>query len=213
MNFSGALFDQDGLLFDTESIFQSSWVAAGRDMGVDVPEAYTHGVCGLGRRHLPEMVARYMPTLDPETYIAHALAIASQRQLSAVPVFKPGVPEILAFFKSRGIRMAVASSSTREVVSHNLEASGIRNYFDAIVTGEDVVNGKPAPDIFLLAAQRLGLEPSACTVYEDALTGIQAAHAAGCQAVMIPDQIAPTPEIRKICTVFPSFVEVRQSLL
>lgn len=207
MDFKGAIFDQDGLLFDTEAIFQSSWVAAGREMGVDVPEAYTHAVCGLGRGRLPEMVRRYMPTLDPETYIARALAIAFERQMSSVPAFKPGVPEILAFFREKGVKMAVASSSTRDVVGHNLESSGIRSSFDAVVTGEDVANGKPAPDIFLRAAGRLGLQPSACTVYEDALTGIRAAHAAGCRPVMIPDRLPPTPEIREICTVRASFLE------
>ena len=206
-DFQGAIFDQDGLLFDTESVFQSSWVAAGREMGVAVPEAYTHGVCGLGRGCLPEMVRRYMPSLDPETYIARALAIASERQLSAVPAFRPGVPEILAFFRERGVKMAVAASSTREVVGHNLEASGILPYFDAVVTGEDVVHGKPAPDIFLRAAERLGLPAASCTVYEDALSGIRAAHAAGCRPVMIPDQVQPTPEIRGICTVRTSFLE------
>ena len=207
MDFSGAIFDQDGLLFDTESIFQASWVAAGREMGVAVPEAYTHAVCGLGRGHLPEMVRRYMPSLDPETYIARALAIAFERQMSSVPAFKPGVPEILAFFREKGVKMAVASSSTRDVVGHNLGSSGIRDYFDAVVTGEEVTQGKPAPDIFLLAAERLGLPPAACAVYEDALTGIRAAHAAGCRPVMIPDRLPPTPEIRGICTVRASFLE------
>ena len=207
MDFQGAIFDQDGLLFDTESIFQASWIAAGREMGVEVPAAYTHAVCGLGRGRLPEMVRRYMPSLDPEAYIVRALAIASERQLSAVPAFKPGVPEILAFFRGKGVRMAVASSSTREVVGHNLGSSGIRPYFDAVVTGEDVVRGKPAPDIFLRAAEGLGLPPAACTVYEDALTGIRAAHAAGCRPVMIPDRLPPTPEIRGICTVRASFLE------
>ena len=207
MDFPGAIFDQDGLLFDTESIFQSSWIAAGREMGVDVPEAYTHAVCGLGRGRLPEMVRRHMPGLEPETYIARALAIAFERQMSSVPAFKPGVPEILAFFRGRGVKMAVASSSTRDVVGHNLASSGIRTYFDAVVTGEEVAAGKPAPDIFLRAAGRLGLQPSACTVYEDALTGIRAAHAAGCRPVMIPDRLPPTPEIRAICTVRASFLE------
>ena len=207
MTYRGAIFDQDGLLFDTEAIFQSSWIAAGREFGVTVPEAYTHAVCGLGRGRLPEMVRRYMPALDPEAYIVRALAIAFERQMASVPAFKPGVPEILAFFREQGVKMAVASSSTRDVVGHNLESSGIREFFDAVVTGEEVANGKPAPDIFLLAAERLGLPATDCTVYEDALSGIHAAHAAGCRPVMIPDRLDPTPEIRAICTVRGSFLE------
>ena len=207
MTIRGAIFDQDGLLFDTEAIFQSSWIAAGREMGVEVPQAYTHAVCGLGRGRLPEMVRRYMPALDPETYIVRALAIAFERQMKSVPAFKPGVPEILAFFRGKGVKMAVASSSTRDVVGHNLETSGIREFFDAVVTGEDVVNGKPAPDIFLLAAERLGLPTEDCTVYEDAPSGIRAAHASGCRPVMIPDRLAPTAGIREICTVRASFLE------
>ena len=208
MKIKGAIFDQDGLLFDTESIFQQSWVDAGREMGVTVTEAYTHAVCGLGRGRLPEMVRRHIPGVDIEAYITRALALATERQLNTPPVLKPGVRELLSFYHEQGIRMAVASSSTRQVVEHNLISSGLRPFFDAVVTGEDVTEGKPAPDIFLLAARRLGLAPKTCAVYEDALTGIRAAHAAGCHPVMIPDRLAPTPEIRTICRVYPSFVEV-----
>ena len=86
-------------------------------------------------------------------------------------------------------------------------------YFDAVVTGEQVVKGKPAPDIFLLAAERLGLPPSECVVFEDAPSGILAAKAAGCLPVMVPDRVRPDAAIRAICRVYPSLAVAQQALL
>jgi beta-phosphoglucomutase-like phosphatase (HAD superfamily) len=73
---------------------------------------------------------------------------------------------------------------------------------DAGNTGRDVERGKPAPDIFVLAAERIGISPSDCAVFEDAFTGIRAAHAAGCRPVLIPDRRAPTPEILELCETY-----------
>jgi beta-phosphoglucomutase-like phosphatase (HAD superfamily) len=74
--------------------------------------------------------------------------------------------------------------------------------FDTEVTGRDVEHGKPSPDIFILAAERIGISPSDCAVFEDAFPGIRAAHAAGCRAVLIPDRRLPTPEILELCETY-----------
>lgn len=111
---------------------------------------------------------------------------------------KPGVRVTLVFCKSRCIRTAIASSSMRHLVDYNLGETGLTEYFDAVVTGRDVANGKPSPDIFLLAAERIGVPTSDCVVFEDAFTGICAAHAAGCRSVLIPDRRAPQPEILEL---------------
>ena len=117
---------------------------------------------------------------------------------------KPGLHEILDNFAGKGIKMAVASSSDREQVENNLALTGIRHYFQAVVNGAEVEKGKPNPDIFLLAADRLGLPPESCYVFEDSLSGIRAGHAAGCLPVMIPDLVQPPEEIRSLCfAVYP----------
>jgi beta-phosphoglucomutase-like phosphatase (HAD superfamily) len=94
-----------------------------------------------------------------------------------------------------------------------LSGAGLVDRFDAIVTGDEVPNGKPAPDIFLLAAGRLGVEPAACLVLEDSHNGIRAAHAAGCIPVMVPDLLGPTEEIERLAyRVLPSLANVAELL-
>ena len=95
--------------------------------------------------------------------------------------------------------MAVASSSYRHTIERNLKESHTDHYFTAIVSREEIINGKPAPDIYLLAAEKIGLKPEDCYMIEDSLNGIRSAHAAGGKPIMVIDLIQPTDEIRKMC--------------
>ena len=197
----GAIFDQDGLLFDTERIYQECWLESARLQGVDMDPSFPRRFCGVGRRLIAEMAAAEHPELDIERFCNKAVEFAWGRQLAGVPEKKPGLGRMLEFCRAHGIRTAVASSSPRNVVEHNLRAAGVREFFDAVATGDEVENSKPAPDIFLLAAQRIGVAPARCCVFEDAVSGIRGANAAGMKAVMIPDLRQPTDEIRAMCTV------------
>ena len=200
----GAIFDQDGLLFDTEVIFEQSWIEAGKELGLPIDLELTHRLSGCGKKELAAIIGETFSTSNAEAVVDLAHRLAAETQLAMVPVIKPGVFKILSFCKSRGIRTAIASSSMRHLVDHNLAATGLAEFFDAVVTGRDVANGKPAPDIFLLAAERIGIPPSDCVVFEDSFTGIRAAHAAGCRPVLIPDRRAPTQELLEICETFPT---------
>ena len=111
---------------------------------------------------------------------------------------KPGIDRILKAFHDKGVRLAVASSSYPEQIESNLKLAGMREYFDAVVSGKEVEHGKPAPDIFLLAAERIGCAPETCYVFEDSENGIRAGKAAGCTAIMIPDVLTPSEEIKEI---------------
>ena len=204
MRYQGAIFDQDGLLFDTESVYQRAWIEAGAAQGVTIPPAFPRRFCGLSPRAIGEIAAAAFPALDIARYCRDAIDLAWSRQLAGVPVKKPGLAEMLAFCRAHGIKTAVASSSTRRVVEHNLTAAGVRGSFDAIATGDEVTRGKPAPDIFLLAARKIGVAPSACVVFEDAESGIRGAVAAGCGAVMVPDGTVPSEEIRALCRIEPT---------
>lgn len=202
MRYRGAIFDQDGLLFDTEVTYQRAWIEAGRRQGVTIDPAVPRTFCGISPDGIKELARKAYPQLDIDLYCRTAPEISWGIQLESVPPKKRGLDEMLAFCRENSIRTAVASSSVRNVVEHNLSAAGVRDFFDAVVTGDEVSHGKPAPDIFLLAAERLGLDPAECCVFEDAISGIRGARAAGCSAVMIPDQVQPTDEIRPLCTVF-----------
>ena len=210
--FRGAIFDQDGLLFDTEAVFEVCWIKAGEEMGLPVTPELTRSLSGFGKRELEEAIAIAFPGADAARIVERAHSLAAEAQLSSIPVVKPGVREILSFCRENSIRTAVASSSMRHLVEHNLSATGLSDFFDAIVTGRDVLKGKPAPDIFLLAAQKIELEPSSCIVFEDAFSGIRAAHAAGCCPVLIPDRRMPDEEILKICKTRSSLLEAMDLL-
>ena len=190
----GAIFDQDGLMFDTEVIFSRAWVLAGEKLGVSVPEEFCLAVKGAGGESTKRIVRDWFPEVDCEAFIALTYQISYDIQKQTLPE-KPGLHEILEFFRARGVKLAVASSSHRQNVEGNLARSGIRAYFDAVVTGEDVSRGKPDPEAFLTAAARLGLEPSDCYVFEDSFNGVRAGRAAGCCTIMIPDLCPPDGEI------------------
>ena len=210
MMFKGAIFDQDGLLFDTERIYQESWLEAARMQGVEVPPDLPKRFSGIPPRLVAGIVEREHPELDVQAFCRDAIRLAWGAQLSGVPVAKPGLRVMLDACRANGVRTAIASSSTLRVVRHNIEAAGVAEFFDAVVTGDEVEHGKPAPDIFLLAARRIGLDPGECVVFEDAFSGIRGARAAGCGAVMIPDQTQPTDEIRSICSVFPDLASAAE---
>ena len=114
--------------------------------------------------------------------------------------------------RSRGIRRRSLRTSRGIRRDHNLSSSGLSGFFDVVVTGRDVRNGKLVPDIFLLAAEKIGVPPNECVVFEDSFNGIRAAHAAGATAIMIPDRARPTPEILELCTVYASLNDALRCL-
>lgn len=193
---NGAIFDMDGLLFDTERLYQESWQVIAHEWGFEPSPDFPRAVCGTNGEHMREVVRSYYPQVDTEKYIAACLARV-ERCMEQEVREKPGVHEILAYLREQGWRVAVASSSAARLIESNLRRTGIDGYFDAIVSGEQVGRGKPEPDIFLEAARRLGLAPADCYVFEDGINGIRAGLAAGCKTVMIPDLTPPTDAVRQ----------------
>ena len=204
----GAIFDQDGLLFDTESVYAKAWVEVSDRHHYGFTDAMTRKISGYGRAEIGAQVLKCIQVPDVEAYIDEVMIRARELLLSAPPTLKPGVRELLAHCREAGIKCAVASSAPRDCVEFNLRSTGLREYFTAVVTGEDVTRGKPAPDIFLLAAQKLNLPPENCVVFEDAFSGIEAAVAAKAQAVLVPDRRPATPEIAKLCQVANSLQDI-----
>lgn len=192
----GAIFDQDGLMFDTEAIFSQAWAQAAETMGVVIPDGFRAAIIGSSGEGSKQIIRDRIPGADPDALLELTYRISYGIQSRTLPE-KPGLHEILDFFRASGVKMAVASSSHRLPIERNLERSGVRSYFEAVVSGEDVSRGKPDPEAFLIAAERLGLSPADCYVFEDSFNGVRAGHAAGCRTVMIPDLIPPDREIAK----------------
>ncbi|MCF2682810.1 HAD family hydrolase [Faecalicatena contorta] len=198
MKSKGAIFDMDGVLFDTEKIFQKIWHELAEEYGVVLPDGFAREITGSSGPYMCRIIEKYYRVSDGMVVIEECRKRIRERLKKEVPK-KPGVEELLSHFRSKGMKIAVASSSTKEQIESNLKIAGIRQYFDAVTSGKEVKYGKPAPDIFLLAAQRIDCAPEDCYVFEDSENGIRAGVAAGCRTIMIPDLIEPTEEIRDIC--------------
>ncbi len=203
----GAIFDMDGLLIDSESIWQGQWRALAEERGLTLGGRFAGEICGTGGARTREIVSRYFQTDDPESLMRECTARVHRLEEDGVPL-KPGVHTILKGLRGAGFRLAVASSSPMDMIRKNLRQDDVAGYFDEMVSGRDVKNGKPEPDIFLLAAQRLGLPPEECYVFEDSLIGVEAAWRAGCRAIMIPDLTPPDAAAKERCFgIFPDLAE------
>lgn len=193
------VFDMDGLLFDSERIVQRSWEEAGNQLGLEhMGETIYHtlGMNLAGRNHyFRNTIAKDFPC---EEFAKQAriwfYKIVNEEGLP----MKNGARKLLEYGKANGYRMAIATSSRREYALKNLKAAKIYDFFDAGVFGDMVQHAKPNPEIYLKACDSIGAAPANCIALEDAPAGIRAAYAAGMKPIMIPDLVAPTPEIEAL---------------
>lgn len=183
MNFS-AIFDMDGTLIDTQKIYVEAWEIAGRLQGFEGLGDCVKYVCGLKHEDSIKFAKSRYPELDTERFFADYFPYAQEHKSTKL---LPGAKELLEFLRSHGIKMAIASSSPKEEIYESLTSAGIVDFFDVIVSGYEVKSGKPAPDVFLLAAEKLGVSPDTCFVFEDATNGVRAAYNAGMRCFGIPD--------------------------
>ncbi len=203
-----AIFDMDGLLFDTERLFQESWVETAQALGFDGNKNLARALCGASGADAYAIIHTYYPQVDAKAFHKAGIASVEHKLESGIPIM-PGANEILSFFQTQGIKMAVASGNIRNMVEHNLHRAGMYDYFNVVVCGEDVARSKPKPDIFLKAAQCLNYAPTDCYVFEDSINGVLAGIAAGCKTIMVPDLNTPTDDIRAGCaTICSSLNEV-----
>ncbi len=184
------IFDMDGTLLDTQSICVPAWEYAGKKQGVSGMGDCIPHVCGMNENGWTAYLNQHFGALDASLFKQDLRSYILE---NGKVTYKKGAEALLSFLKENGIRMALASGSSHGSIRHHLGIVGATGIFDVVVGGGDVENGKPAPDIFLLAAQRLGADPKDCFVLEDSENGIRAGHAAGMQCIGIPD-VAPFSE-------------------
>ena len=193
------IFDMDGLMFDTERLWDTLWEPACKELGLPLPPdmaKFQAGGRGLAGDNLRRHVAQYIPS-DPQKVLDKVWQLADERFAQGVPC-KPGLKELLSYLEDLGMPRIVASSSPRTMVELNLQTTGTARYFHDIVCGNEVKLCKPAPDIFLEAARRIKVDIHDCMVLEDSHNGIRAGHASGAETVMVPDLLPVTDEMRSL---------------
>ena len=180
------IFDMDGVLTDSEPLINAAAIAMFKEKGLAAqPEDFSPFVGTGENRYLGGVAEKYGFPLDlaaakKRTYEIYLEMVP--RQLNAFP----GAQTLVRACKAAGLRVAVASSADRIKVESNLRKLGLPpEFWDAVIQAEDVVNKKPAPDIFLSAARKIGVAPANCVVIEDAVNGVQAARAAGMRCLAV----------------------------
>jgi beta-phosphoglucomutase len=208
---SAVILDMDGLMLETESIYKLAWQSAATELGFDLDDDYyltlvgqTNPACEAA---LVDRFGDHFPMngfRDRWSSLWRTIV-----ETSGIPT-KPGLTELLTFLRERQIPTAVATSSDQDYTSLSLRAANLESWFDNVITGDQVVNGKPASDIYIEAARRLGVTAVNCVALEDSDAGVLSASAAGMITVMVPDLKAPSQPARDAAfCVVDSLVDAR----
>ena len=196
---AAVIFDMDGLLFDSEKLYQEAVLLAATEGGYAVAGHVFGRTVGLpwaqSRSLLLAHFGEHFPVDEFEAaWIRHFWVIAETRL-----TVKPGVLELLDTLDEFNVPRAIATSSSHQTVERHLTAHDLKGRFHAIVGHGDYATGKPAPDPFLKAAERLEIVPGHCLALEDSHNGVRSAAAAGMMTIMVPDLLEPTDEMRDLC--------------
>lgn len=198
MNYKAILFDMDGVLIESEYLMRASAIRALADYGVQAEHEDFVEFTGMGEDRFVGGVAEkhgltYVTAMKELAYDYFGQRVKEEAHVPA------GVKEMLEALHQKGLVLAVCSAADLRKVRYNLLAIGVdESIFSALVTGSDVARKKPFPDIYLEGARRIGMEPKDCLVIEDAISGIQAAHAAGMDAVGVPTTFSKEELTRRV---------------
>lgn len=191
------IFDMDGTLLDTQRICIQAWEYAGQMQGFSGLGKHIENVCGMNESGWKGYLKENFPQMDIEHFTFDARDYIKK---NGVVKYKKGAEKLLTYLKQNNIKMGLASGSSRASIEHNFSIVGGLENFDVVVAGTEVKNGKPAPDIFLKVAEKLGEKPENCYVFEDSNNGVKAGYSAGMKCIGIPDVAPFTIQTKKMLT-------------
>jgi thiamine pyrophosphokinase len=205
------VFDMDGVIFDSENLVIQCWQVVAEKYHIPDIEKACHECLGINAALTRELMKkRYGEDFPYDAYKKEMSALFHEQAAGGRLPQKPGIQTLLQYLKEQGVKIAVASSTRREVVERELAEGGLLQYFDSVICGDMVSKSKPEPDIFLKACESLTVSPSKAFAIEDSYNGIRAAYRAGMKAIMVPDLAEPTEEMQKLTLeILPSLYEVK----
>jgi HAD superfamily hydrolase (TIGR01509 family) len=212
MRLSAVIFDMDGLMIDTEALIKPCFQRAAAEMGCDIDDNFYQTLIGSGYADTAAaLTARFGDSLRHDEFSRRLAALFRDRiDTSGIPV-KTGVHDLIAMLDRHRLPKAIATSTEFDDAEFSLRTAGLWGHFDVIVCGDHVSRGKPHPDIYLLAASRLGVDPRECLVFEDSNAGVLAASRAGMRVVLVPDVCVPSEDaVNAAYRVLPSLTEAAQ---
>lgn len=214
----GIIFDMDGVMIDSERQSSEGWLWAAKQQNVTMPmwliDSFKGAPASLSCQFFDNY---YKGKIDYwETRKLRSEYVYRLREKEGIPV-KKGLFMLLDYIRRKQLKCAVATSTRRESAENTLHIIGAWEYLDKVVYGDSVKHGKPEPDIFLMAAEQIGIEPKECVVIEDSINGIKAGYAAGMKVVHVPDTIQIDDNIRaltyRVCEDLEEVIDVVDEII
>lgn len=194
---NAVIFDQDGLMFDTERMSEGIWYRVADELGIPIYDELLASIRGMNADDSYGLFREYYgDTVDIRAFRERKREVFLREVREKGVLVKPGLRKLLVWLREHGYRMAVATASREEYTRRNLEETGISEYFAAVTNCDMVKHAKPDPELFLKAAQMLNEKPEHCLVLEDSRKGLEAGLRGGFVTVMVPDIWQPTEELR-----------------
>ncbi len=205
------IFDMDGTIFDTERLVLDCWERVGEKHGIPgIREVFMRCI-GTNHARTQEIVyGHYGKDFPYEKFSGESSVLFHEiADTEGIPV-KPGAAELLKYLSENKVPLGLASSTRLAVVTQELQAAGLYDYFQVVVGGDLLKNSKPAPDIYLMTCGRMGVVPENTYAIEDSYNGIRSAHSAGMRPIMVPDLLPATEEMRDLSVaVFADLFEAK----